>query len=184
MFAGAVVVRLVQDFDRRMVKTGEGAHPAVDDLFRLHGSWLRLFLLRRLRAQPADVEDIMQETYLRAARQPATVIVHPKAFLSQMALNLFRDGKRREAVRALHRQTAGQMAGTSAGQPGLLEQEAVLELERIVLDLPEKMRDVFVLSRFRHMTNAEIAATLGISIKTVEWRMGKALAYCMSRLRD
>lgn len=76
------------------------------------------------------------------------------------------------------------MVGTSAGQPGLLEQEAVLELERIVLDLPEKIRDVFVLSRFRHMTNAEIATTLGISVKTVEWRMGKALAYCMSRLRD
>ena len=179
------MVRLVQDFDRRMVKTGDGANPAVEDLFLLHGSWLRLFVLRRLRAQPADVEDIMQETYLRAARQPATVIVHPKAFLSQMALNLFLDCKRREAVRALHRQTAGQLeVGASAGPPGLLEQEAVLELERIVLDLPEKMRDVFVLSRFRHMSNAEIATTLGISIKTVEWRMSKALALCMSRLRD
>lgn len=184
MFNGAAVVRLVQDFDRRMVKTGDGATPAVADLFLLHGSWLRLFLLRRLRAQPADVEDIMQETYLRAARQPATVIVHPKAFLSQMALNLFRDGKRREAVRALYRQTAGQLVAASAWSPGLLEQEAVLELEQIVLDLPEKMRDVFVLSRFRHMSNAEISTTLGISIKTVEWRMGKALALCMSRLRD
>ena len=184
MFDGAVVVRLVQDFDRRMAKTGDGANPAVEDLFLLHGSWLRLFLLRRLRAQPVDVEDIMQETYLRATRQPAAVIVHPKAFLSQMALNLFRDGKRREAVRALHRQTAVQLVAASGGPPGLLEQEVVLELERIVLDLPEKIRDVFVLSRFRHMSNAEIATTLGISIKTVEWRMGKALALCMSRLRD
>lgn len=65
-----------------------------------------------------------------------------------------------------------------------MEQEATVELERIVLDLPEKMRDVFVLSRFRHMSNVEIAAALGISVKTVEWRMGKALALCMSSLRD
>ncbi|WP_422631407.1 winged helix-turn-helix transcriptional regulator [Pseudomonas proteolytica] len=34
------------------------------------------------------------------------------------------------------------------------------------------------------MSNVEIAAALGISVKTVEWRMGKALALCMSKVRD
>ncbi|MBP2274708.1 RNA polymerase sigma factor [Sphingomonas sp. PL20] len=179
------MVRLVKDFDAQMTKSRERETSGVDDLFRLHGSWLRMYLLRRLRAQPADVEDIVQETYLRAASQPGRMIVHPKAFLSQTALNLFRDGKRRESVRARHRNSVEQLrAGAGAGPPGLLEQEATVELERIVLDLPEKMRDVFVLSRFRHMSNVEIAAALGISVKTVEWRMGKALALCMSSLRD
>lgn len=157
----------------------------IDDLFRRHIGWLRGFLARRLRTQPADVDDIVQDTYLRAARQPATVIAHPKAFLSQTATNLFRDGKRREAVRARHRQSLEQSGeGKGAGPPGLLEQETALELERLVLAMPQLYRDVFALSRFRHMTNAEIAARLDISVKTVEWRMGKALAFCTSRLRD
>lgn len=156
----------------------------IEDLFRLHAGWLRGFLARRLRAQPADVEDIVQDTYLRAARQPAAVIVHPRAFLSQTATNLFRDGKRRAAVRARHHQSVVQSGSTpEAGSSGLLEQEAALELERLILAMPDLYRDVFALSRFRNMTNAEIAAHLDISVKTVEWRMGKALEFCTSRLR-
>ena len=140
--------------------------------------------MRRLRAQPADVEDLVQDTYLRASRQPATVIVHPRAFLSQTAINLFRDGKRRAAVRARHHQLVLRSgSATAAGSSGLLEQEAALELERLILAMPGRYRDVFALSRFGHMTNAEIAAHLDISVKTVEWRMGKALEFCTSRLQ-
>ena len=155
----------------------------LEKLYRSHAGWLRALVTRRLRAQPTDVDDIVQDTWLRVAGCRTDNIQHPKAFLSQTALNLFRDRKRRDAVRQHHREgvTADQGRGD---RHGMSEQEAVLELERIVLDLPEKIRDVFVLSRFRHMSNAEIATTLGISVKTVEWRMGKALALCMSRLRD
>lgn len=170
------------DLQRRPI--GEGTRAAaIEDLYRDHGDWLRRLVAARLRMQPADVDDLVQDTWLRAARPVTTDITHPRAFLFQTALNLFRDRKRREAVRQHHREgvTAGQARGD---RHGMSEQEATLELERIVLDLPEKMRDVFVLSRFRHMSNAEIAVTLGISIKTVEWRMGKALTLCMSRLRD
>ncbi|WP_256326354.1 RNA polymerase sigma factor [Sphingomonas sp. NFR15] len=155
----------------------------LEQLYRSHAGWLRALVTHRLRAQPTDVDDIVQDAWLRAAGCEVDNIQHPKAFLSQTALNLFRDRKRREAVRQHYRE--GVTADHGRGdRHGLSEQEAALELERIVLDLPEKMRDVFVLSRFRHMSNAEIATTLGISIKTVEWRMGKALALCMSRLRD
>ncbi|RZF64841.1 RNA polymerase sigma factor [Sphingomonas populi] len=170
------------DLQRRPI--GEGTRAAaIEDLYRDHGDWLRRLVAARLRMQPADVDDIVQDTWLRAARPATTEITHPRAFLFQTALNLFRDRKRREAVRQQHREGVTADQGRGDGH-GMSEQEAILELERIVLDLPEKMRDVFVLSRFRHMSNAEIATTLGISIKTVEWRMGKALALCMSRLRD
>ena len=155
----------------------------LDHLYRSHADWLRTLVMRRLRVQPADVEDIVQATWIRAASRKGSDIQHPRAFLFQTALNLFRDTKRREAVRQQHSKTAATDHGSSISH-GMSEQEATVELERLVLDLPDKLRDVFVLSRFRHMTNAQIAANLGISIKTVEWRMGKALAHCMSRLRD
>lgn len=156
----------------------------LEGLFRDHAEWLRGILRRRLRAPPADIDDIVQDTYLRVARQPADSIGHPKAFLARTALNLFRDAHRRDAVRARHRQAASETPPPAADPGGLSEQEARVELTRLIADMPEPYRDVFALSRFGHMTNADIATRLSLSVKTVEWRMGKALAFCMSRLRD
>lgn len=168
--------------DRTRWPNADPANAAsIEDLYRDHAEWLRRLVAGRLRLQPADVDDIVQDTWLRAARPAADGIAYPRAFLFQTALNLFRDRTRRDAVRERHRDRSisEQRFG---GFEGMWEQEAAVELERLILELPEKLRDVFMLSRFRHMTNAEIALALGISIKTVEWRMGKALALCMSKL--
>jgi RNA polymerase sigma-70 factor (ECF subfamily) len=54
-----------------------------------------------------------------------------------------------------------------------------IELEANIYDaisnLPEKCRQVFILSRFENKKNREIAEILHISIKTVETHMGNAL---------
>jgi RNA polymerase sigma-70 factor (ECF subfamily) len=157
---------------------------SVEDLFHRHADWLRRLLGRRLRAQSADIDDLVQDTYLRAASQPDGGIVHPKAFLAQTALNLFRDAKRREAVRAEHRRAAATPTGDHDPLQGLSEQEASVLLEQIVADMPALYRHVFALKRFRHMTNRDIAQHLGVSVKTVEWRLGKAIEYCAGRLLD
>lgn len=156
----------------------------IDQIFRHHAEWLRDLLKRRLRLQNGDVDDIVQDTYLRAARAPTDSLSHPRAFLAQVALNLFRDGKRREAVRAGHRNAVRLAAPEATLASAMTDQEAAFELRRLVIEMPQPCRDVFVLSRFRQMTNRDIAAHLRLSIKTVEWRMSKALEYCMSRLQD
>jgi RNA polymerase sigma-70 factor (ECF subfamily) len=57
-------------------------------------------------------------------------------------------------------------------------------LKQIVLSMPPLYRDIFVLSRFGGMSYPEIAAARGLSVKTVEWRMSKALEHCVARLDD
>jgi RNA polymerase sigma-70 factor (ECF subfamily) len=159
--------------------------PSLDDLYRHHNDWLRGLISRRLRLQPADAEDIVQDTYVRAAKIAPATLSHPRALLSQIALNLFRDRKRREQVRAAHGDTVRHAAaGDQPRTQAATEQEVAVELARLISLMPETYRDVFALSRFRHMSNRDIAVHLGISIKTVEWRIGKALEFCVSRLRD
>ncbi len=41
--------------------------------------------------------------------------------------------------------------------------------------LPQKQKDVVILSKMKHYTNKEIAQELGISVKTVEYRLMCAL---------
>ncbi len=48
--------------------------------------------------------------------------------------------------------------------------------------LPPRCREVFELSRAKGLRYAEIAATMGVSVKTVEAQMGKALRIMRERL--
>ena len=77
---------------------------------------------------------------------------------------------------------AAQLDERLGGQQG--DQDAQLLLKQIIVALPPKLRDVFVLSRFGGMTYPQIAEQLNISQKTVEARMTRALALCVSQLRS
>lgn len=148
-----------------------------------HSAWLHDFLRRSLRLQAAEADDIMQDTWLRVIRIPLADVHHPRSLLSRIALNIFRDHRRHDTVRRRHQRLVLASDRGQANPTGLTEQEANGELERLILDLPEDIRDVFLFSRFRSMTNREIAAYFGISVKTVEWRIGRAIQLCASRLQ-
>jgi RNA polymerase sigma-70 factor (ECF subfamily) len=64
----------------------------------------------------------------------------------------------------------------------------VWELERLyqqaLEQLPERCREVFVLSRQQQLKYSEIAAIMNISVKTVENQMGKALKILHKQLRE
>ncbi|HYH14785.1 MAG TPA: RNA polymerase sigma-70 factor [Flavisolibacter sp.] len=53
--------------------------------------------------------------------------------------------------------------------------ETQLKITKVIDNLPTACRAIFVLSRFENRSNKEIANELGLSIKTVENQMTKAL---------
>ncbi|WP_349318525.1 RNA polymerase sigma-70 factor [Chitinophaga sp. MM2321] len=57
-------------------------------------------------------------------------------------------------------------------------------LSKAIAHLPEKCRSVFELSRRKNKTNKEIAEELGISEKTVENHLTKALRYLRVSLKE
>ncbi|MDX5321475.1 MAG: RNA polymerase sigma-70 factor, partial [Bacteroidota bacterium] len=64
----------------------------------------------------------------------------------------------------------------------LQEKDLQGKLKTCLDALPEKCRQVFEMSRFDDMSNKEIAETLGISVKTVENQMTKALHHMRAHL--
>jgi RNA polymerase sigma-70 factor, ECF subfamily len=66
----------------------------------------------------------------------------------------------------------------------LVEAEIKEKIENAVLDLPEKCREIFILSRHENLKYQEIADCLAISVKTVETQMSKALQHMRSRLAE
>lgn len=67
---------------------------------------------------------------------------------------------------------------------GIERKELEREIELAINTLPEKCRMIFEMSRFEELKYAEIADKMGISIKTVEAQMTKALSILRNHLGD
>jgi RNA polymerase sigma-70 factor, ECF subfamily len=64
------------------------------------------------------------------------------------------------------------------------QNELAKAIQKAIDDLPEQCRLVFTMSREEQLKYQEIAEKLGISIKTVENQMGKALKHMRNRLKE
>jgi RNA polymerase sigma-70 factor (ECF subfamily) len=123
-------------------------------------------------------EDLAQEVFFEVWKKRSNLQVNTslKAYLRRAAvnktLNYIRDRKIRwddeDKIPAIVE------TGTDAIQK-MQEEEIQTAVDSAINALPERCRLVFSLSRFEEMTNQEIADQLGISVKTVENQMTKAL---------
>jgi RNA polymerase sigma-70 factor (ECF subfamily) len=57
-------------------------------------------------------------------------------------------------------------------------------IEKSLASLEEPFREVFILSRYHEMKYAQIAQMLGVSVKTVEARLSRALQDLQKLLKD
>lgn len=143
--------------------------------------WLRN--LARSIARGHDREDIAQQAALQLLGKDPFSVRHPAAYIARIARNVAIDEARKIRVRGGPSVALDDL--TEAQQPwSAPDQESALLLKQIVLGLPPLYRDVFILSRFAGLTYGEIAKRLGVSDKTVEYRMSRALALCQEALRD
>jgi RNA polymerase sigma factor (sigma-70 family) len=151
---------------------------ALERLCRRHDRWLREKLRKRYGAALAD--DLTQDTYLRAAPyEVAGKIRHPKAFLMEIADNLARDWFRKTR-REVGQEESARVLDAAAEHA---QQEAEVNLRRIVLALPDGLRDVFVLTHVEGLSYADVAKLRNIPVTTVHHRMREALALTRRALR-
>lgn len=94
------------------------------------------------------------------------------------SLNYLRDRKLHLSVSAVENHATD----TASGK--LMSDELEREIALAINSLPERCRVIFEMSRFEELKYAEIADKLGISIKTVEAQMSKALSILRKHLAD
>ncbi len=160
-----------QDLKERQADAG------LNDLYRTYSAWLTARLRKRF---GDDTEDMAHEAWIRAAPYSRKgLIEHPKALLLKIVDNLAIDRARRRSPRPLAQDDRADPAPI-VDPPAQVD---LVLLKQIVLDMPPRLRDVFVLSRFAHLEYQEIGERLNIPVTTVQWRMKKALEYCAAQLR-
>lgn len=153
------------------------ANAVLAGLYQAHANELHGFARRRAGRQEA--EDVVQDTYLHLRqRGNAATLEHPRPYLFRIAANLAMDMARKTKVR-LRYAGEGFALACHAEAPASPEAAAggVMELRRLqasLAELPPLCRDAFLLSRIEDLTHAEIAARLGVSVRTIDRHMAKA----------
>jgi RNA polymerase sigma-70 factor, ECF subfamily len=140
-------------------------------LFDAHHA--RLFrLARRLVRPPDDPADVVQETFLRAARAPGRVpegASSEEAWLVRVLVNVCKDSWRHAAVRARAAADSRLAPAESVNpEPGLLAKAMVW---RALDVLPPRRRAILVLHELEGATIAGISRLLGITPVTVRWHL-------------
>lgn len=99
-----------------------------------------------------------------------------------VASNLAIDAERKRRRQAPSEEPIVSFDDWTAGEES--SQFEYMALKEAILTMPLPLRDTFLLSRFQGLTYQAIAQKLDISVKTVEWRMSRALEHCSERMRS
>ncbi|WLG49625.1 sigma-70 family RNA polymerase sigma factor [Pseudomonas sp. FP1742] len=152
----------------------------VGGLFRAHYTWLCARLRRYLGASPS-VEDIAAETFVQLLASPGlTRIREPRALLSTIARRLIYQLWRRRDLERQHLDQLQPVDSVGGPSPEDLAQfsQTLKRLDRTLDRLPGKVRATFLLSRIDGLTYPQIAAELGISLRSVSVYMTRSQALC------
>ncbi|WP_026108283.1 RNA polymerase sigma factor [Brevundimonas sp. S1H14] len=159
-----------------------------DDLYRF---------VRRYVGDAEEAYDLIQDAY--AAAWLAIRRYDPSrpfaAWLRTIAINKCRDWSRRRQVRRwlvnatpLDGLEAMRVEGKDPAPDDQVAAQALLRaLDRAVVDLPTKLKEPLLLTTMEDLSQAEVAAILGVSVKTVETRVARArrsLANTLAPLRE
>jgi RNA polymerase sigma-70 factor (ECF subfamily) len=171
------------DFDL-LVDLRSGSQEAFDAIFRAHYAAL-VGAAEMLLRDRGSAEEVVQDVMLELWRRRATVAIQTslRAYLFRATRNRALNQLRHERVaRLAEPRAAGESVAVPVADNDLLQHEIDAAVSEAVSALPARCREVFELSRVHGLRYAEIAATMDISVKTVEAQMGKALKLLRQRL--
>ena len=173
------------DNDFLLSAVQRGDQKAFDTLFRRYYPMLCAYGHRFVELE--DAEEIVEDSLLWIWENRETLVIE-----SSLNSYLFKMVYRR-ALNKLAHIHATQRADTrfyEEMQEMLQDtdyyqiEELAKRIEDAVAALPESYREAFVMHRFRDMSYKEIAETLGVSPKTIDYRIQQALKQLRVDLKD
>ena len=155
----------------------------METLFKTHFSFVAKTIYRMVQ-DTATAEDLAQDVFIKIwNRRTALKDVYFKAYLHKAAINMALDHLDKNKRRGAHLQLEEYQEPAAAPVSPHLQQTKQ-HIQQAIDRLPEKCREIFILSRYEELSYREIATTLSISVKTVENQMMTALKKLRISLQD
>jgi RNA polymerase sigma-70 factor (family 1) len=178
----------VQTIDRQaLIENQLGDEASFERMFRTHYARLCAFAATMIDDRD-EAEEVVQTMFCRLweQRNALDITISVQAYLFRSVRNACLNHIKKMKIRDNYKVTNLENLNQNPEyQPDrTTHSELSKKLEKAIAELPEQCRLVFKLSRFEELKYKEIAEQLGISIKTVENQMGKALKVLRFKLAD
>ncbi|HKL34364.1 MAG TPA: RNA polymerase sigma-70 factor [Tangfeifania sp.] len=128
-------------------------------------------------------EDLVQDVFLQLWEKKDSIKDETvRAFLFTVAKNDFLKSTRRKKNDLKFRSAIFENSENKSPEYILEMKEFDEKLQRIISEIPEKSRAVFLMHRIDGMTYNEIAGNLKVTVKAIEKQMSKALSILNEKL--
>ena len=158
---------------------------AFEQVFKTHFKSLHAYAFTILKDE-AEADEAVQQVFFKLWERAENLSLAGTitAYLYRAVHNESLNFLKHQKVKANHRlYVAYSMKNQADHDSGrMVNKELEGRFREAMNELPDQCRTVFQLSRFGDMKYREIADKLGISVKTVENHMGKALKLLRSKL--
>lgn len=129
-------------------------------------------------------EDLTQDVFMKLWDKKEEVQLETvKSYLYTIANNMLLNKIRHDKVVISFAEKNKTQQEEQSPEFALQEKEFKQELERVIGEMPEKQREVFLMNRIEEMTYKEIAERLELSVKAVEKRMHGALGHLREKIK-
>ncbi|MBK1441318.1 RNA polymerase sigma-70 factor [Parapedobacter sp. ISTM3] len=172
-----------------LAKTETLIHPrherAFEEVFKANFKALHAYAYTVLQDESV-AEEIVQTVFLKLWENRERLTIHTslRAYLYKSVYHDSLNHLKHKKVQRKYIAEAMMSYKQEESTVAAADKELYLQLHEALRQLPEKCRTVFQLSRFEELKYQEIADRLGISQKTVEAHMAKALRLLRLRLAD
>ena len=169
----------------RRLRTGDSL--AFDLLFEKYSSKLFYFVNKHLNVKE-ESEEIVQGVFLNLWEHKKELRSEGafKSYLYKIALNSIRNYFIKKQVQEKHKQLIAQeyLIESDADTDELDYESVVKQVDQLIDQLPEKRREIFLLSRKEGLDISEIANYLGISESTVKNQISSAISFLKREIKE
>jgi RNA polymerase sigma-70 factor (ECF subfamily) len=173
--------------EKKLFLEFQGGNLAVFDyFFDKYYQGLCVYAYRMLKSN-SEAEDLVQDFFVRILENRKNIFIDSsvKSYFIRSIHNRCLDILAHQKVKINHEQFRLKMMSEEDLQEyPLLDSELTVQIERAIQSLPDVIRETFMLNRFEGLSYQQIANQENISVKTVEYRISKALAILRKDLGD
>jgi RNA polymerase sigma factor (sigma-70 family) len=153
----------------------------------LRGAMTRYFA--RHVSDAAEIDDLIQDVFLRIVKRGGlSGVENFDGYVFETAASVLTDRFRRRKARRADQHLSfdpelhgGMELGPDSVHAG---RQALRRTTVVLMELPERTRDVFILRRLEGLPYREIAVRLGLSVSAVEKHMVRAVRYLLANAGD